>query len=352
MSLSEDAGTFVKARQSIGEQLQRLTFSVVTRDVTIPEDSRETGQNGSIYVKYYHGTSEERNVSMSYRERPKTIWFNKSKRMRAGFTLGPALIAPTSPDGIPAIGDWIVGVAESSPPPRGAHAAAKKHSGMQYISWALNVKPLYELARLFLSTQELAVSESALRQKLRTTTEHGEDELYALTLLVLLGNIEVFDPTKTKALDIRMSYSQFVQDCAIRFNDDSIWKKYVGMYPSVLPPAPVAAPVKPAHPLMIPGFSMEALKSLNAATSSEDVHMAPAPIQYAAQSMDALNASFFTTDFQPPLPPTPPPPPPPPSLESLSAMPAYSMFTPVSPANTPPASPPYKPNFDYNDIEF
>lgn len=341
MSLTEDAGTFLKARQSVGEQLQRLTFSVVTRDVTIPEDSRETGHDGSIYVKYYHGTSEERNVSMSYRERPKTIWFNKSKRMRAGFTLGPALIAPNSPDGIPAIGDWLVGVAESSPPPKGAHAAAKRHSGMQYINWALNVKPLYELARLFLSTQELAVSESALRQKLRTTTENGEDELYALALLVLLGNIAVFDPTQKKALDIRMSYSQFVQDCAIRFNDDSIWKKYVSMYPSVLPPAPVAQASLAKPALMIPGFSMEALKSLNAAT--EDVHMA-APIQYAAPSIDALNASFFTPDFQPP--------PLPPSLESLAAMPAYAMFTPKSPANTPPASPPYKPNFDYGDIEF
>lgn len=347
MSLPEDAGTFVRARQSIGEQLQRLTFSVVTRDVSIPEDSRETGHDGSIYVKYYHGTSEERNVSMSYRERPKTIWFNKSKRMRAGFTLGPALIAPLSQDGIPAIGDWLVGVAESSPPPKGAHAAAKRHSGMQYISWALNVKPLYELARLFLSTQELAVSESALRQKLRTTTEHGEDELYALVLLVLLGNVSTFDPAKKKALDIRMTYSQFVQDCAIRFNDDSIWKKYVAMYPSVVPPKPAALAPPPApHPMMIPGFSVEALKSLHAAT---DAHMSDAPIQYAPTSMEELN-SFFSKDFQ--SPPPPPPPPPPPSMESLSAMPAHLHFTPVSPSNTPPASPPYKPTFVDNDIEF
>jgi hypothetical protein len=369
---ADDGETFIKARQNIAEQLTRLTFSVVTRDVAIPEDSRETCSDGNISVKYYHGTAEERNVSMSYRERPKSIWFNKSKRMRDGFSLGPTLIAPIVPDGIPTIGDWLVGLAESAPPPRGAHAAAKRHSGLQYISWTPNAKPLYEMARMFLSSQELAMSESAMRQKLRTTTEHGEDELYALVLLVLLGDIAAFDPTKKKALDVRKSYANFVQDCTIRFNDDSIWKKYVHAYPSVLQQLPLASvravpppPVVPPHPLMtIPGFSLEALKSLSAAAEAAKVARVAdddAPMQYATPSLDELNAAFFGNQpvplfqqqaqpqFQPPLPPAPPPPP---SLDSLAMPISAGFFTPVSPDCTPPASPPYKPGFDYGDVEF
>jgi hypothetical protein len=362
MSAAADDGggaeTFIKARQNIAEQLTRLTFSMVTRDVAIPDDSRETCSNGNISIKYYHGTAEERNVSMSYRERPKSIWFNKSKRMRDGFSLGPTLIAPMVPDAIPTVGDWLVGLAESAPPPRGAHAAAKRHSGLQYISWTTSAKPLYEMARMFLSSQELAMSESAMRQKLRTTTEHGEDELYALVLLVLLGDIAAFDPTKKKALDVRKSYASFVQDCTIRFNDDAIWKKYVQAYPSVLQQLPSAvvraAPAVHQNPLMtIPGFSLEALKSLSAAAEAAKIGGDDAvPMQYTTPSLDELNATFFGSDQPQLFPPPLPPPPQPPSLASLAMPASTGVFTPVSPDCSPPTSPPYKPQFDYGDIEF
>lgn len=242
MDNGESAATFETARDNICKKLDSLSFSMITRDVVIPADGREVASDGSVVVTYYHATAEERYPASVYKNRPRSLWLTRNNRMREGLSIGPALLQ--CPSGIPSIGDMLVGFSETAPPPKGAQAAAKRHSGLRYTSWTAGAKPLFEFARLFLSTEDLVIAPgNALRSKLKTSTPGGEDELYALILLVLLGEFGEFDPAKSTKLALRMSITNFVQDCSIRFNDPSIWRAFIQAFPSVIKTVP--APAEP-----------------------------------------------------------------------------------------------------------
>jgi hypothetical protein len=145
--------------------------------------------------------------------------------------------------------------------------------------WEMGATPVYELAKALVS--KTPVSEASLKPKLRLAGSEGQDELWALARLILFGNVAAFDPQSQFPMALRRPPALFVQECAMRLNDDSIWQKYVDVCPAVkialAPPLPIAAPPPPP-----PELHMAALNDLlttlaAAAPPPQDYAMAPVP---------------------------------------------------------------------------
>lgn len=236
---------FAQAHQTLHGLLQRYTFSVVARDVVIPDKAKEVTAEHGLRVTYYHGTAEERIVSLNYRERPKSVWFNKSGRAKDLKIAGVVTLCAGPPHALPNVTDMLVGIAEASVPEPGK----PKRSGMHYTMWEMGATPVYELAKAVVS--KIPVSEASLKPKLRLAgSAEGQDELWALARLVLFGNVAAFDPQSQFPMALRRPPALFVQECAMRLNDDSIWQKYIEVCPSVKmalapPPSPIMAPPPP-----------------------------------------------------------------------------------------------------------
>ena len=231
---------FVQAHQTLHSMLQRYTFSVVARDVVIPDKAKEVTAEHGLRVTYYHGTAEERIVLLNYRERPKSVWFNKSGRAKDLKIAGVVTLVSGPPHALPNVTDMLVGIAEASVPEPGK----PKRSGLHYTMWEMGATPVYELAKALVS--KVPVSEASLKPKLRLAGPEGQDELWALARLVLFGNVAAFDPQSQFPMALRLPPALFVQECAMRLNDDSIWQKYVEVCPAVKmalapPPSPVLA---------------------------------------------------------------------------------------------------------------
>lgn len=232
---------FAQAHQTLHGLMQRYTFAVVARDVVIPDKAKEVTAELGLRVTYYHGTAEERGVSLNYRERPKSVWFNKSGRSKDMKIAGVVTLCGGPPHALPNVTDMLVGIAEASVPEPGK----PKRSGLHYTMWEMGATPVFELAKAMVS--KVPVSEASLKPRLKLFGE-GQDELWALARLVLFGNVAAFDPQSQFPMTLRRPPALFVQECAMRLNDDTIWQKYMEACPAVrvaLAPPPIVPPVAP-----------------------------------------------------------------------------------------------------------
>jgi len=244
---------FAQAHQTLHGLMQRYTFAVVARDVVIPDKAKEVTAELGLRVTYYHGTAEERTVSLHYRERPKSVWFNKSGRSKDMKIAGVVTLCGGSPHALPNVTDMLVGISEASVPEPGK----PKRSGLHYTMWEMGATPVFELAKALVS--KVPVSEASLKPRLKLFGE-GQDELWALARLVLFGNVAAFDPQSQFPMTLRRPPALFVQECAMRLNDDTIWQKYMEACPAVrvaLAPPPVIV-----SPPVVPDLHMAALNDL------------------------------------------------------------------------------------------
>lgn len=286
---------FVQAHQTLHGLLQRYTFSVVARDVVIPDKAKEVTAEHGLRVTYYHGTAEERIVSLNYRERPKSVWFNKSGRAKDLKIAGVVTLCAGPPHALPNVTDMLVGIAETSAPEPGK----PKRSGMHYTMWEMGATPVYELAKAVVS--KVPLSEATLKPKLRLAGSEGQDELWALARLVLFGNVAAFDPQSQFPMALRRPPALFVQECAMRLNDDSIWQKYVEVCPAVkmalAPPPP--SPIVHAQPP--PELHMAALNDLLSTLAAAAPPMqieAPPAMQIEAPPPPLLTVEEQVQQFQ------------------------------------------------------
>ena len=331
---------FPQAHQTLHGLLQRYTFAVVSRDVVIPDKAREITAEHGLRVTYYHGTAEERlQFTQNYRERPKSVWFNKSARAKPGdFRIAGVVLSSAGPsqNALPNVTDMLVGIAEASVPEPGK----PKRSGLHYTMWEMGATPLFELAKALVS--KVPVSEASLKPKLRLVGSEGQDELWALARLVLFGNMAAFDPQSQFPMALRSPPAVFVQECAMRLNDDTIWQKYMEACPAVklaLAPPPFIPP-PPLPPL--PMLQMSALNDLLSSLAG----IAPPPPMLQMSALNDLLSSLAGIAPPPPPPPSPQltelPPPPVPQL-SLEAQVQHMIQ--VETEQFAPHSPEYMPEF-------
>lgn len=295
---------FPQAHQTLHGLLQRYTFSVVSRDVVIPDKAREITAENGLRVTYYHGTAEERlPFTQNYRERPKSVWFNKSARAKPGdFRIAGVVLssaAGASQHALPNVTDMLVGIAEASVPEPGK----PKRSGLHYTMWEMSATPLFELAKALVS--KVPVSEASLKPKLRLVRSECQDELWALARLVLFGNMAAFDPQSQFPMVLRSPPAVFVQECAMRLNDDTIWQKYMEACPAVklaLAPPPFI-PLPPPPPL--PMLQMSALNDLLSSLAG----FAPPPPSSQLTELPPPPPHPQLTELPPPPSPSPSSPP-------------------------------------------
>ena len=231
--------------------------------------------------------------------------------------------AGASQHALPNVTDMLVGIAEASVPEPGK----PKRSGLHYTMWEMSATPLFELAKALVS--KVPVSEASLKPKLQLVRSEGQDELWALARLVLFGNMAAFDPQSQFPMVLRSPPAVFVQECAMRLNDDTIWQKYMEACPAV---TLALAPPPPPPPL--PMLQMSALNDLLSSLAG----FAPPP------------PSSQLTELPPPLPspqltelPSSAPPVPELSLEAQVQQSQHMMQVEIE--RFAPHSPEYMPEF-------
>ena len=236
-SRSRIAPTFHSARVALHEKLENYVCGILSHNVKIPENGRETDANGKVKVTYYHGLAQKTEPTMRHKNKRKQrtmIWLNKNSRSNRPLQISAAVFDHAN-NNIPVAGEIIVGPIQ--------HRDDQKAS---FRYWHGGGKCVWELKKL---VQHGTSDFRTLRQKLRTEDKY--DDLFVLGAVVLFGDVQlVVDEILQKEgrrfrLNMRSDNPLicFLHKMSVDLKDSTIWDKTIELLPDAEKRLTAASPV-------------------------------------------------------------------------------------------------------------